>query len=332
MPRIRRSDDPGSWHHVWNRAIGRRTLFETRQDFRVFLMLLALECRRGTIEVHAFCLMHTHFHLLVRSPKGRLAEAMQRVQLGYSRWFNRSRGRDGSLVRGRYMSKRVCSQEYRRILVRYIDHNPISAGLVERACDYPWGSAWYYSRSRGPRWLERSWVESEVHAICRSSCYSPADYAVAFGAGEGLAELVEGRLRHDGEADDLDDLMKASSEYVRRWLQQRSLLADGTAPGLPVLSLRSLDEVLERERSAGFTLRGDGVDRTAAEVARVGLARDLCGQRIAQIARHVQVSEGKVRRLYELHRREVQAGGEYALWVAELARAGLDRLGGGRRL
>ena len=85
MPRIARADRPGFWHHVTNRAIARRTLFERREDFRVFIAALACAVRRGEIEVHAFCLMGTHYHLLVRSLLGELGSAMRRIQLVYSR-------------------------------------------------------------------------------------------------------------------------------------------------------------------------------------------------------------------------------------------------------
>ncbi len=89
--------------------------------------------------------MTTHYHLLVRSPIGQLGYAMQRVQTEYSRWFNRGRRRDESLVRGRYTSKKVDSHGYRCTLVKYIDRNPVSAGLVSNARDYPYGSARSYA-------------------------------------------------------------------------------------------------------------------------------------------------------------------------------------------
>src|ERR1043166_171410 len=93
MVRPPRADAPDTWHHVFNRAIARRTMFERRDDFRFFLALLACSVRRGDLELHAYSLMGTHFHLLVRSPAGRLAEAMHHVQLAYSRRFNRSEER-----------------------------------------------------------------------------------------------------------------------------------------------------------------------------------------------------------------------------------------------
>jgi len=129
MTRRPREDEPGSWHHVTNRALARRSFFETRADIRMFLSGIARAVRRGQIEVHAWCVLTTHFHLLVRSPKGELSAAMQRIQNQYVRYFNRRRQRDGSLVRGRFFSRHVDSFTYRRTLVRYIDANPVAAGL-----------------------------------------------------------------------------------------------------------------------------------------------------------------------------------------------------------
>src|SRR6185369_9941718 len=128
---------PGAWHHVMNRGIAKRTLFESEVDIRTFLSRLACAARAGRVEVHAFCILTTHFHLLLRSPQGRLSEALHHVQNSYSRWFNRSRKRDGPLYRARFRSKRVDSLAYRFQLVRYIDSNPVSAGLVEDPQQYP---------------------------------------------------------------------------------------------------------------------------------------------------------------------------------------------------
>jgi len=90
-----------------NRAVARRSLFETREDIRFFLAGVVRSIRRGELEVHSWCVLTTHFHMLVRSPKGQLSEAMRRIQNSYARYFNRKRRRDGPLHRGRFTSKPV---------------------------------------------------------------------------------------------------------------------------------------------------------------------------------------------------------------------------------
>ena len=61
MARRSREDEPGSWHHVTNRALARRSFFEARADIRMFLSGVARAMRRGQIEVHAWCVLTTHF-------------------------------------------------------------------------------------------------------------------------------------------------------------------------------------------------------------------------------------------------------------------------------
>ncbi|MFT7620712.1 MAG: putative transposase [Planctomycetota bacterium] len=102
MPRRSRLDEPEAHHHVMNRAIGRRTLFESRRDMRVFLFLLAREVRRGSIRVFSYCLMATHFHIYIESTLGDLSSCMLRIQTTYSHYFNRGRRRGGPLFRGRF--------------------------------------------------------------------------------------------------------------------------------------------------------------------------------------------------------------------------------------
>ena len=65
MARRPRDDAPGRWHHLTNRGLAKRSMFETERDCRQFLALLAKEVRAGRIKVHAYCLMLTHYHLLV---------------------------------------------------------------------------------------------------------------------------------------------------------------------------------------------------------------------------------------------------------------------------
>jgi len=95
-----RGDRPGAWHHVMNRGLARRPAFENRADIRFFLSLLARKVRQGQLELHAYAILTTHFHLLVRSPRGELSDAMMWIEAQYVRRFNRRRERDGSLSAG----------------------------------------------------------------------------------------------------------------------------------------------------------------------------------------------------------------------------------------
>jgi hypothetical protein len=308
-----------------NRGISRRTMFERVEDVAFFLNLLMEAVLRGEIEVHAFCILTTHFHILVRSLRGELAVAMQRVQTEYSRWFNRSRRRDGPLVRGRYASKRVVSDFYRRTVVRYIDANPVQAGLVLRSADFPHGSARAYEL--GPPdlwpWLERSWVEGEVCRILGLAAYEPARYAEVFERlPKELAWVVEARWRSAGEEDPLDDLIDAAPEAVLDWMRRKAALADGTRPALAVLDPVRLDAALEGLPERGEAWRLHRRDGWA--VLRVGLARQLCGLRLDELAERAGCSRSAAGDTARLHGRLLQADEEYARRAAAVATRALE--------
>ena len=296
---------------------------------RLFLAGLARRVRAGVIEVHAYCLMGTHYHLLVRSPEGRLAEAMQSIQLGYSRYFNRSRKRDGSLVRGRYRSKPVQSYAYRRALVAYIDGNPVEARLVDRAELYPYGSAFHYcGRRSGPAWLERSWIEGEVERATSSLGYSPASYGRVFGpSSAALRHIVEARIEGAWLRDPLDDLLSDAPGRVLDWMRRRAALADGTKPGIPVTDLRTVNAVVDAAaRDSGRPMESPG-EPGGWDVARAALARDLCGASLQTIASRLGCSDTRVGKLLDRHRRSVLEDPRYADQIERLVRESLREYG-----
>ena len=228
MGRGPRKDWPGAWHHVVNRGIARRTVFEGASDIAVFTDLLERVAAEGLLEVHAYCFLTTHFHLLVRSPRGLLPAAMRRVENGYVRAFNRMRRRDGSLFRGRYWSAPVEDATYWWAVLRYIDRNPLQAGLCARSTDYPHGSARWYARREGPPWLHRSIVEAAVAGGSGGKAFDPGGYPVQSreDGGEWTAEVVERRMR----------VVRSGEDPCRTWsgrLLPRSGSGCGARPGSP---------------------------------------------------------------------------------------------------
>lgn len=317
MTRIRRTDTPGSWHHVMNRGIARRPLHENDVDIRTFLARIAECVRRGWIEVHAFTVLTNHFHLLVRSPSGRLSVAMQYAQNDYSRWFNRVRGRDGPLYRGRFHSKRVTTLAYRRHLVRYIDFNAVGAGLVSTPALYPFGSARAYAARKGPPWLCREWIESEVTSRARAIAYAPREYPACFGepVSPGLADAIERRiLGRGGAVEPLDRLLLAAGPRVIEQMQARATLADGGIVGLPVCDP---DEVLDLVRRVTGVGRGWAAPvgagtRSRRELLAIAALRAACGLSWTEIADRMEMSPAACWRALQKHQELVDDGGAYA--------------------
>ena len=329
MTRRPRHDEPGSWHHVFNRAVARRTMFERADDYRFFLSQLARAVRRGHLSVHAYCLMGTHYHLLLSSPNGTMAEGMQGIQLAYSRWFNRSRRRDGPLVRGRYGSRVVRSLHYRMILVTYLDANAVSGRLTSARHDYPWGSARHYvASSAGPPWLNRTWIDGLVEEGRQLGEHRAKSYERAFPPleAESMSGLVLARMQATSERDSLDSILDAADPGTQHWMTRKALLADGTEPGLPLASAALLDRAL-RASEHRFEVRTVGRRRRDERLlVRVGLARDLCGLTFARLAGELDCSSERVRRLYAEHRQALEAGGAYADRVAHVARTAVCSL------
>lgn len=144
----------GAWYHVMNRGLERRAIFRSARDHGRFIDLLAEVSRRFGVEVHAFCLMGNHYHLLVRTPDPNLPEVMRHLDGVYTQKFNRAHGRDGPLLRGRYHGVLVQADRHLLCASRYIHLNPVEAGLVRDPAD------WTYSSFRAfldpcdrPNWL-----------------------------------------------------------------------------------------------------------------------------------------------------------------------------------
>ncbi len=110
-------------------------------DRRFYLTCLAAAASKHRCQVHAYVLMTNHVHLLVTSttPMG-LSRMMQSVGRRYVRWFNAVRGSSGTLWEGRFRSSLVDSERYLLQCHRYIELNPVRAGIVEDPADFPWSS------------------------------------------------------------------------------------------------------------------------------------------------------------------------------------------------
>lgn len=315
-----------------NRGIAKRTLFETEADIRHFLSRVAHAVRRGEIEVHAFCILTTHFHMLVRSPAGALSQAMRRIQNDYVRRFNRTRHRDGPLVRGRYRSRHVGSVEYRRALVRYIDRNPVSAGLVRWAWEFPHGSAQRYVRGTGPPWLERTWVEGCVRARLGSDAYSPDGYVRVFGgSGPGIERLVERRIRLPESAEDpLDELLRGADERTLAWMRRKARTADATEIGIALVDPETLEELVATEaaRRGAWVVRRGRKAWDGWRIARAALLRDLCAATYREVASRTGQSRQGALADRERHERLLADDPDYANRVAAIGRAALERCHG----
>jgi len=141
MPRISRAIAVGYPHHITQRGNYRQTVFSEADDYACYLDLLSHYSRRHELDIWAYCLMPNHVHIVgVPHADDSLSSVFRTVHMLYSQYFNRKAGAVGHLWQGRYYS---CALAERHLYaaVRYVELNPVRAGLVTSARDYPWSSA-----------------------------------------------------------------------------------------------------------------------------------------------------------------------------------------------
>jgi len=328
MPRRKRQDEPGTLHHVTNRGIAKRTVFERVEDVRYFLSRVAHAVRRGEIRVHAYNCVTTHFHMFLESPRGELAKAMRRIQGEYSRHFNRRRKRDGPLYRRRYHSKVVDSVTYQDNLVRYIDANAVEAGLVAKPEWHVSSSARSYVRGEGTPWLTCDLVEARAAERCSAPAFRPELYAIAFKPklSPGHEEWILKRLAAgEGPPDPLDDLISAAPPKVLAWMRRKAALADGTEIGMPLVPWQAVEAGLQPVLPDLRAIkRRDCRGCTTDDIARAGLLRELGCLSYARIADLAACSETAAKYRVRRHRGLLRTSPEYGELVAIAAHHALS--------
>jgi putative transposase len=159
MARPPRLQLAGAAYHVTSRGVARQAVFRDDKDRRQFLKLLDDVAARYDWSCHAFVLMTTHYHLIVRTPNPNLARGMQRLNACYAQHFNRCHGETGHRFERRYHSVLIESDGHAIELIRYLALNPVRAGACRDAASWPWSS--YAAIVRGRRWpqcLAEAWL------------------------------------------------------------------------------------------------------------------------------------------------------------------------------
>ncbi|MDY6824830.1 MAG: transposase [Thermodesulfobacteriota bacterium] len=161
MSRPLRIEYPGAWYHVMNRGRRADDIFAGKKDYQCFVALLQETSEMWGIRIAAYCLMPTHYHLLVHTPHANLSRSMRHLNGIYTQRYNRRHGCDGQLFRGRYKAIVVEEDSYLLQLARYIHKNPVKAGIVESPDDYPWSSHnAYISGAKKWDWVYRQFLLS----------------------------------------------------------------------------------------------------------------------------------------------------------------------------
>ena len=162
MARPLRVEYPGAVYHVINRGNAGENIFRGNRDREKLLEYIEKAAERFLLNVHAYCLMNNHFHILLETQQPNLSRALQWFSVSYAGYFNRKHQRIGHLFHGRFKSILVDADEYLKQLSRYIHLNPVRAGLVNQPADYPWSSYPIYAgKVTAADWVETEWLLSQ---------------------------------------------------------------------------------------------------------------------------------------------------------------------------
>ena len=142
MPRHPRTSPGGFCYHVLNRGNGRQTIFHKGGDFDAFVKLLRQAGERSPVPLLAYCLLPNYFHLVLWPQQdGQLSNYMVWLLTAHVRRYHQHYHSSGHVWQGRYRAFAIQEDEHLLTVLRYIERNPVRAGLVRRAQDWRWSSA-----------------------------------------------------------------------------------------------------------------------------------------------------------------------------------------------
>jgi putative transposase len=154
MGRNERVYVPGMSMHVIQRGLNHMPIVHQTADYEIYLAHLRRAAEENHVAVHGYVVMTTHIHLLVTPAEmGTLSSMMQSLGARYTKFFNRSYQRSGTLWNGRYSSFLVDTDRYWLTCLRYIEQNPVRANMVSQIEEYRWSSYSAHAFGNGAAWL-----------------------------------------------------------------------------------------------------------------------------------------------------------------------------------
>jgi putative transposase len=276
---------PGAIYHVMNRGDRREAIFHDPRDYERFLQTLAEACVKAKWQVHAYCLMPNHFHLVVETPQPTLVAGMKWLLGTYTGRFNRRHREFGHLFSGRYKALLVDGSRdgYLKTVCDYVHLNPTRAKLIKRGQPleyFRWSSYPLYLAAPGkrPAWLRVDRLLGEWH-IPKDS---PAGRR-AFAAG------VEGRRA--------EDMVETCRRIERGWFvgneefRQELLAQVAQAPGAShfgetvqeAVAVQAERLVKDRLQTLGWQ-EAELISRRKGDPAKVKLAATVRAQTTMPLA------------------------------------------------
>lgn len=125
------------FHHIVNTGVAKSRVYKSNEDKEQYLNLLCKACLTYQVNIHDYCLMNNHYHLLIETTQENLSLFMRQVNSNYAIYFNRKYKRVGHLWQGRYKSWYMAEETHLYDLFRFIEHIPTKARISKQVGEYP---------------------------------------------------------------------------------------------------------------------------------------------------------------------------------------------------
>ena len=281
MARPLRIEYPGAFYHVTSRGNEQKDIFKSDFDREKFLSYLVSASERYGAEIHAYCLMTNHYHMMLETPLGNLSQIMKHINSSYTSYFNIKHKRVGHLLQGRYKAILVQADAYAAELSRYIHLNPVRAGMVKFPEDYRWTSYRFYIEGGEPSWLTTGFILGYFGTEgpkSRRNYKSYVNEKVAGGYFSPLMEVVASTIL-------------GSEDFVRE-IQQK-MLAD-RPPDRDLPALRELKERPRAEEIYEVTQKVFVNNMRLARLAGIYLCHRYSGAKLNEIGALFLLSDSGV--------------------------------------
>jgi len=193
VPRVARGLTDGAVYHVLNRGNGRQQIFHKAEDFIAFIELLGMAKDRYPVNILSYCLMPNHFHLILKAQQGEeLSRFMQWIMTSHVRRYHRHYRTSGHVWQGRFKSFLIQEDNHLLTVIRYIEGNPVRAGMVRTAREWAWSSHAESCARRQreitttlPVDLPENWegyVDAPLTQVEQAKCQQSVDRQAPFGS------------------------------------------------------------------------------------------------------------------------------------------------------
>jgi putative transposase len=252
MPRPLRIEYAGACYHVMSRGDGREAIVVNDKDRTEFLVTLGQACQKTGWQVHAYCLMTNHFHLVVETPQPNLGLGMKWLLGTYTQRFNRRHRHWGHLFGGRYKAQLIDERSagYLKQACDYVHLNPVRARIIrakDKLDSFPWSSypAYRHPKLR-PRWLRVDRLLGE-HGLQRDTAAARREFERRMAYARAEAALADQEAMRSG--------WKIGAEDFSDWLADK-------------LARRGRKGERARERSETDQARAEAIVAKALEAIR----------------------------------------------------------------